>query len=165
MRTITILLTKYSDFLGRMVRGISGKGYSHASLSIDGNEEIFYSFNFKGFVVEKTKYKKPKKLVPGSVCIRIQVPEHIHAMIQEIIDDIMESHEEYSYTKFGVFLCLLRIPHKFKNHYFCSQFVAEILSQTGAIKLKKKESLYLPTHLIDGIEGLFAQKQLVYNVI
>ena len=32
-------------------------------------------------------------------------------------------------------------------HDFCSQFVAEVLSKPGAVKLKKKESLYLPGQL------------------
>ncbi len=34
-------------------------------------------------------------------------------------------------------------------HDFCSQFVAEVLSKSGAVKLKKKESLYLPGQLVD----------------
>lgn len=62
-------------------------------------------------------------------------------------------------------LCLLRVPHKFKNRYFCSQFVTEVLSQAGAIELKKKESLYLPGQLVDGFECLFGVKQLVYDII
>lgn len=50
-------------------------------------------------------------------------------------------------------------------HDFCSQFVAEVLSKSGAVKLKKKESLYLPGQLVDGMECLFSQKQIVYNAI
>lgn len=60
MKTITILLTGYSDWFGRFIRVISRSGYSHASLSIDGTEEVFYSFNGKGVVVEE-----PKKGNPG----------------------------------------------------------------------------------------------------
>ena len=41
MKTITILLTGYSDWFGRFIRVISRSGYSHASLSIDGTEEVF----------------------------------------------------------------------------------------------------------------------------
>lgn len=165
IKTITILLTKYSDFLGRIIRGINGEGYSHASISMDDKEEIFYSFNFKGFAIEKPKKRKSKKQAPGSAYIRIQVPERIYSIIQEEINKFLEDGEKYRYTKLGVLLCVLRIPHKFKNQYFCSQFVAEVLSRAGAIKLKKNESLYLPSHLIDGFECLFSKKQLVYNAI
>lgn len=165
MKTITILLTRYSDLFGRFICGISRHGYSHASISIDEKEEIFYSFNKKGFVIEKPKKRTPRARKPGSVCIRMQVPKSTYALIEEEINQFLEKKEQYTYSSFGVVLCLLQIPHKFKDQYFCSQFVAEILARTGAIKLNKKESLYLPGQLIDGIECLFGTKQLVYNII
>ncbi len=165
MKTVTILLTRYSDLFGRFISGISRHGYSHASISIDEKEEIFYSFNKKGFVIEKPKKRKSKARRFGSVCIRMQVPESTYALIKEEINQFLEKKEQYTYSSLGVVLCLLHIPHKFKDQYFCSQFVAEILARAGAIELKKKESLYLPGQLIDGMECLFGAKQLVYNII
>lgn len=99
------------------------------------------------------------------MCIRMQVPESTYALIEEEINQFLEKKEQYTYSSLGVVLCLLHIPHKFKDQYFCSQFVAEILARAGAIELKKKESLYLPGQLIDGMECLFGAKQLVYNII
>lgn len=165
MKTVTILLTRYSDLFGRFICGISRYGYSHASISIDEKEEIFYSFNMKGFVIEKPKKRMPKSRRPGSVCIRMQVPESTYVLIEEEINQFLEKKEQYTYSSFGVVLCLLHIPHKFQNQYFCSQFVAEILARAGVIELKKKESLYLPGQLVDGFECLFGAKQLVYNII
>jgi inositol transport system substrate-binding protein len=165
MKTITILLTGYSDWFGRFIRITSRSGYSHASLSIDGTEETFYSFNGKGIVIEEPKKRRPRKRKEGSVCIRIRVPAEVCADIEKEIQKFLEKPEIYTYSRLGVILCLLRIPHKFENSYFCSQFVAEVLARSGAVRLKKKESLYLPNHLIDGIECLFSQKQIAYNVI
>lgn len=165
MKNVTVLLTRYSDLFGRFISAISKYGYSHASISIDEEEEIFYSFNMKGFVVEKPKKRKPKTRRHGSVCIRMQVPEDTYAAIQAEIEQFLIKREQYTYAHLGVVLCLLHIPYKFKNSYFCSQFVVEVLSKAGAIELKKKESLYLPGQLIDGIECLFSCKQFVYNVI
>jgi len=165
MKTVTILLTKYSDLFGSFISVISGNGYSHASISIDGEEEIFYSFSYNGFVIEKPKKRVPKTRKPGSICIRMQVPESTYSIIQEEVDQFLMNRERYAYSRLGVVLCLLHIPHKFKNQYFCSQFVAEILSHAGAVELKKKESLYLPNQLIDGVECLFSQKQIAYNEI
>lgn len=165
MKTVTVLLTRYSDLFGKFICGISKNGYSHASISIDENEEIFYSFNYNGFVIEKPKKYKPKKRMPGSVCIRMQVPEETYAMIAEEINNFLSRREQYKYSCWGVVLCLLHIPYKFKNRYFCSQFVAEVLLRAGAVKLQKEESLYLPGQLLDGMECFFAQKQLVYDAI
>lgn len=165
MKTITILLTKYSDWFGRFICCISKNSYSHASISIDESEEIFYSFNKKGFVIEKPKKKTPRTRLPGSVCIRMQVPNETYELIKKEIDLFLETKDQYTYSRLGVVLCLLHIPHKFENRYFCSQFVAEILSKAGAIELQKKETLYLPGQLLDGFECLFSRKQIVYNAV
>lgn len=165
MKTITILLTKYSDLFGRFICSISKNRYSHASISIDESEEIFYSFNKKGFVIEKPKKKTPSTRMPGSACIRMKVPNETYEVIKKEINRFLETREQYAYSRLGVVLCLLHIPYKFENRYFCSQFVAEILSKAGVIELKKQETLYLPGQLLDGFECLFSKKQIVYNAI
>ena len=59
MKTITILLTGYSDWFGRFIRVISRSGYSHASLSIDGTEEVFYSLMVKALLLKNRKNANP----------------------------------------------------------------------------------------------------------
>ena len=51
MRTITVLLTKYSDWISTFVYYIS-QGYTYASLSLDEDENTYYSFNYCGFCVK-----------------------------------------------------------------------------------------------------------------
>lgn len=164
MKTITILLTKYSDFFGRINRGIRDKGYSHASISIDG-EETFYSFNYKGFAIEKPKERIPRKRVPGNLCIRMEVPDENYEIMKKEIDKFIKEKEKYKFARLGLALCFIGIPNKFKDKFFCSQFVAEILTRAGAVKLKKRTSLCMPNHFINGFECLFSKKQLVYNAI
>lgn len=67
-----------------------------------------------------------------------------YTAIQEESEQFLIKREQYTYSRLGAILCLLHIPHKIKNSYFCSQFVVEVLSKAGAVELKKKESLYLP---------------------
>lgn len=164
MKTITVLLTKYSDFWGRVARGIEDRGYSHASLSIDG-EETFYSFNFRGFAIERPKERKPRKQVPGSLCIRMKIPEENYNLIKKEIERFIKERERYKFSKIGLVMCFMNIPNKFKDSYFCSQFVAEILSKSGVVKLKKRTSLCKPTHFINEMECLFSKKEFVYDII
>ena len=165
MKTITVLLTKYSDWFSVFLCKICRNTYSHASISIDGHEELFYSFNYKGFVVEKPKKYAPKTRMAGSMCIRMQVPESVHKKLEEELERFVNNREQFTYSTLGVILCLLKIPHKFKNSYFCSQFVAEVLTKAGAARLKKNESLYLPMHFVDRMECNYSKKQIVKNVI
>ncbi len=164
-RTVAILLTKYTDLFSRFISFISKNGYSHASISIDEEEETFYSFSYKGFAIEKPKTKKSRKRTKESICIRMQVSEKSYSIIKEEIDGFLMNQSKFGYAKMGIVLCMLHIPYKFKNKYFCSQFVAEVLSQADAIILKKKESLYLPNHFLDERECVFPYKQFIYNMI
>jgi hypothetical protein len=59
----------------------SHDGYSHASISIDEEEEIFYSFNYKGFVIEKPKKRIPKTRKPENIRIRMRVSEEVYTGI------------------------------------------------------------------------------------
>ncbi|MDO4331281.1 MAG: hypothetical protein Q4C58_01180 [Eubacteriales bacterium] len=165
IKTVTILLTRYSTLFSRFICGISKNHYSHAAISIDGNEELFYSFNCKGFVVEKPKKRKPRTQRAGSICIRMQVPESTYALIKEELDYFLEHRERYAFSRLGVALCVLHIPHKFKNRYFCSQFVAEILARAGAVELEKKESLYMPGQLLDRMKSVYSEKQIIVDGI
>lgn len=164
-KTVTILLTKYTDLFSRFISIISKNGYSHASISVDGDEEIFYSFSYKGFVVEKPKTKKSKRRTRESICIRMQVSEKAYSIIREEIKGFLMNQSKFGYAKIGIILCMLHIPYKFKNKYFCSQFVAEILSRVEEVTLRKKESLYLPNHFLSETECVFPNKQLIHNVI
>ena len=70
---------------------------------------------------------KSRRRKEHSVCVRIRVPASICTDIEREIQQFLEMRDIYTYSRFGVILCLLHIPHKFKNAYFCSQFVAEVL--------------------------------------
>lgn len=164
MKTVTILLTKYKDVGSKIISMISPYGYTHASISIDEKEEIYYSFNYRGFVIETPKKRYPSNRCPKNAYIRLSVPEETYEMIKQEISYFLTCKDYYTYSRIGVVLCLLHIPHKFSNKYFCSQFVAEILSHAGVIQVKKNASLYLPDQLIDGIECLFAYKRVEYQM-
>ena len=148
MRTVTISLTKYTDFLGRLIRGIDQSGYSHASISIDGKEEIFYSFNYKGFAIEKPKKYWSKKKESGTLHIRLQVRQREFDRLKKEIDYFIAHRQDYKFSNWGVVLCVLGIPHKFNQYYFCSQFVAEMLRRSGIAKVKKHSSTTLPNHFM-----------------
>ena len=163
-RIITVLLTKYSDPFSKWISFV-GKGYSHASLSIDESEEIFYSFNRKGFVTEKVKKYRPRTREEDSVCIRMQVPLKTYDNIKEQVDDFILHKKDYKYSLLGVFLCIAHIPYKTKNKYFCTQFVTEVLLKAGAVDLDKKETLFLPSELLSSMKCRYSTLQFVYNVI
>ena len=49
----------------------------------------------------------------------------------------------------GPVFCFFGLPIRVKNKYFCSQFVAELLSRYRIAKLKKPASLYHPRDIAE----------------
>ena len=162
MKTISILLTSYTDIFSQIVNLFSN-GYSHSSISIDESENIFYSFNRKGFAIEKPKKYKPKTRKNKYAYIRIQVPDNKYLLIQQEIDNFLKNKNNYKYAKIGVWLCLFHIPFKFNNKYFCSQFIASLLTKTEIIKLSKKETLYKPCDFLNKIISTYYPLQIEYS--
>lgn len=151
MRTITVLLTKYSDWISNLVYYIGGRGYTHASLALEEDENTFYSFNYRGFCVE-TLEKHRRRGVKKSLSYQLKVPDDAYETMKIMIERLKSNRSEYQYTRIGVLFCAVRIPFKWKKHYFCSQFVAEMIAGSGAVRLKKKPQLYLPNDLYYELE-------------
>jgi len=164
MKKVSILLTKYTDPLSCLVYYVTGRGYTHVSLGLEEEEERFYSFNFKGFCVE-TMEKHRRRGVDRSICYQIEVADESYRILKESIQLFEENREEYHYTKAGVFFALLHLPFQRNKHYFCSQFVAELLIVSGAMALRKSANLYLPNQLPMELERFCGLRQVIPNVV
>lgn len=164
-KIITILLIRHYDFFSNFIYMISGKGYTHASIALDNSQKCFYSFNFKGFSVEYPKKKITLQTQRKSVCYQLAVSEAVYGEIKKRISDFLEKQNEYQYSRLGLFLCLLQIPHRFQKNYFCSRFVAEILTQSGAVGLKRDSSLYLPNQFVEELECHPQLFNVLYNAV
>ncbi|MDD3219716.1 MAG: hypothetical protein PHC41_09015 [Lachnospiraceae bacterium] len=164
-KIITVLLTRYYDKVSNFIYYITGRGYTHASISLGEGEDCFYSFNFKGFRIEHPGKHREKVKMGESVAYRLAVTEEEYERISHYIEKMKENSAVLSYSSFGVFLCMLRIPFKMKNRYFCSQFVAETLQQTKSVQLRKKASLYFPNELPKVLERQSCLREILYNPI
>lgn len=164
MRQISILLTKYSDWISTLVYHVSGQSFTHSSIALDEDENTYYRFNYRGFTVE-TVEKHRRRGVKKSRCIRLLVSEESYRQIKARIQDISEHSAEYRYTRLGVLFCVLRIPFHWNGHYFCSQFVAELLQESGAVPLKRRPGFYLPNQFDVELPGLPACQEILCNVV
>ena len=164
MRTVTILLTKYSDWISDLVYHIGGHGYTHASLSLDEDTTTYYSFNYKGFCME-TVEKHRRRGVRNSLSYQLEVSEQAYEKIKVAIAEFQHSASRMRYTRLGVLLCIMRIPFRWKEHYFCSQFVAELLAESGAVNLAWKPALYLPNHFCREFSGSSQVRKIQKNPV
>lgn len=133
-------------------------------LSLDEDENTYYSLNYHGFCVE-TLEKHRRRGVKKSMNYRLNIPDSSYENIKVRIKQFKSSRLEFQYTRIGVLFCVLKISFKWEKHYFCSQYVAEIIVNLGAIKLKKNPQLFLPNDLCLELEQNEYPLKAVHNLV
>lgn len=140
-----ILLTKFPDAGSRAIKALTGFNYTHASIGLEEDMNTFYSFTYKGFIVEEiTRYLKPEREPFPCQLYVLEVSEKVYLATKKVLQYFVNMKPFFKYSKLGVVLGLFHVPCKRRYHYFCSQFVATVLEQTKATKLRKSSALYFP---------------------
>jgi len=101
------------------------------------------------FYLRLSSFQRISRLKPGRKPFPCQlyeltVSEPVYKTMRNYLNCFVKSKPALSYTKLGVLFRLLTIPYKRRSRYFCSFFVAEVLSQCNATRLRKDSALYLP---------------------
>ena len=151
VKEISILFTRYTDNLSKLVYWVSGRKYTHVSISLDNNNEYFYSFNKKRF--RKEFPSKHKTRAKEAVCYIIKVTEEAYEKLKKIIEDFIERKEQLKYNLFGLILCIFGIPLFLETRFFCSSFVAFALEAAGILILTKNAAKYFPNALQKEIDS------------
>ena len=162
-KTIAVLLTRQYSAFANFIYYISGKGYTHVAIALDEENEYYYSFNFKGFRREYPKKQRRKNV--RSVCYKLEVSPEDYGRMSGKLKEMEQERERFHYTRLGVICCMFHIPLRIKDCYFCSQFVAEMLSMSETVALQKRASLYLPNHLCKELERQDSLCEIVYNPV
>jgi len=71
---------------------------------------------------------------------------------------MLENCDCYHYNILGLATCSLGIPHRRSRHFLCSQFVADVLTEAGALDLPCDISLMRPVDFMR-----LEQLQLIYR--
>ena len=75
---------------------------------------------------------------------RLAVTPGQREAIEARVGSMLLQRELYHYSILGTALCRLDIAHERGYHFFCSQFVGDVLARSGAVELPKAPSLMRP---------------------
>lgn len=153
MRSVYILLTRTNTLFARAIHRITGDSYTHAALGMDRSLHKLYSFGRRysylmlpgGLITENIHagvYGRNGQ-APAVLC-EIRVSDAVYGKIEKTIGDMMRNSRKYHYSIIGAWACYFNIPCRRSRHFFCSQFVAEVIRQSGALQLPKDPSLMMP---------------------
>lgn len=148
-RAIHILLTRSGTWFSRLIHLATQDDYTHASIGLDGPAGPFYSFARKyehfalpaGLVEEQVTGRR--RAVP--CCLyELRVSQDTYIALRRQLQAMYAQREEYHYSVLGAFACYLTCPSSGGTTFFCSQFVAGLLADCGAVELPKPPTLLRP---------------------
>ena len=133
---------------------VTEDSYTHVSIAFEENLQPLYSSSRKngqtlfpaGPCIEQLRngYYQKNMQIPCRL-YELEVSDETYMTARNKVQEIMKNEQEYHFNIIGLLLCQLNIPYHRKHHFFCSQFVSEVLSNSKALKLPKDTSLMKPS--------------------
>ena len=153
MKTLYIFLTRSGTLLSNLVYHITGAQYTHVSLAFDPDLTTLYSSTRKNGYTMFPAGPSKEYLNRGVFRLREDIPCALYALdvteeaylrARRRANHMMAHGELYRFNSLGLLLCALHIRWKRRRHYFCSQFVSEVLQKSGSLDLPKHSTLMHP---------------------
>lgn len=155
---IYIIFSKTGTLFSNVISFFTKKEFAHISISFDPTFQTMYSFGRinpayvlpAGFV-EENLYSGVFSMFPESKCLiyKVSVTSEQYTSLKNHIDIFLMDKSKYKYSVLGTATLLFNKPIKRENYYFCSQFVAEALIESGIYKTDKLPELIRPMDLLD----------------
>ena len=153
MKTLYIFLTRSGTLLSNLVYSLTGAQYTHISLAFDEDLSTLYSSTRKNGYTMFPAGPSREYLNRGVFLMRENIPCALYEL--EVTDEayirakrrtqhMMHHGELYRFNSLGLLLCWMHIRWQRRRHYFCSQFVSEVLEKSDAMELPKDSTLMHP---------------------
>lgn len=164
--TLYIFLTRSGTLLSNLVYHLTGAQYTHVSLAFDEDLSTLYSSTRKNGYTMFPAGPSREYLNRGVFLQRENIPcalyalevsEEAYARARRRAEHMMNHGHLYRFNSLGLLLCWLHIRWQRRRHYFCSQFVSEVLEKSGAVDLPKDSTLMHPSDYttLPGLECLY----------
>ena len=140
MKTLYIFLTRSGTLVSNLVYALTGAEYTHISLAFDEDLTTLYSSTRKNGYTMFPAGPSREYLNRGVFRLRENIPcalyalevtDEAYARAKRRADHMMNHGELYRFNSVGLLLCALHIRWNRRRHYFCSQFVSEVLQKSG----------------------------------
>lgn len=154
MKTLYLVLTRSTTVVSRLIHFATDADYTHIALAFDKELNCLYSSGRKNGKTMfpagpcRESFETALYTTGGRVPCRVYelpVSDVVYDLAKQEVEDILKNADEYHYNIIGLLLCRMQISLNREHHFFCSQFVSEVLERSNALNLPKAASLMLPT--------------------
>ena len=162
-----IVLSQTGTIPSRMLKKVTGAPYNHVSVSLDRNLRTMYSFARRhpynpfwgGFIRESPRtgtFRRFPETEAMVLCLTISGAQYRE--IEKYLAAMFCEREKYGYNYLGLLLAGLHIRYLSKNHYYCSEFVKDLLIRFHVTEAEQFGRITQPIHFLGIADG-----QVVYR--
>ena len=153
MTSVYILITRTNTMFSRGIGLVTGAEFTHVSLALDRELTHMYSFArrfdripfFASLVresLERGVYGRNRN-APAAL-FELEMSDAAYGRMMRRLSSMLCEAGRYRYNVLGLWGYLRRKPRHKPYHYFCSQFVSELLGEAGALALPCDPALICP---------------------
>lgn len=155
---IYLVFSFTGTLLSKAIRYITKDQYAHVSICFEDTFREMYSFGRKhpsnpiwaGLVIEDL-FSGIFVANKDSQCLIYKIPitKEQHDNLRYELEKFMSKQSKYKYNLAGLITLKFNHPLKRQYHYFCSQFVSELLMKSNIHNTYKEPELIRPCELIN----------------
>jgi hypothetical protein len=156
LKKINLCLTFSGTPYARLIRWVTKDKYSHISLALEEDKDIWYSMGRKGknkfwvvrFQLENVRERFLEWFPNTEVMIlEKEISEDVYYKIKVILDNYSEETTKYNYL--GVLGVTMNKGIEHKNRYFCSELIANILKEVELLDIDRPPVLTKPMDFLE----------------
>lgn len=156
-KNIYIVVSQSGSFPSRFLKLFTNAKYNHVSIALDKNCKEMYSYGRRyayypfwgGFVCESASTGLFKRFPKTEVVVlEMALDAQKHQKISKAIDDMKLNKKKLKYNYFGLILAFFKKEHRFKNKFYCSEFVKYILRDFDVLSGEDLSGVLQPIHFL-----------------
>lgn len=156
MKCVYVLLVRSQTVLSKLIRLFTGDQYTHAAVAFDAELDSLCSFARKHAAMPLPAGLVHEALDAGYYDCHRYIPCALYALpmreenwtrVKARAEEMLRRSRSYRYSVRGLAMCRLGRAEVRPEKYFCSQFVGEVLEESGAVRLQKPPALMRPQDL------------------
>lgn len=153
MKQVYVLLSKTGTVCSRVIHGLTGGTYTHASIALTADTDHFYSYArrvlnnpLRAGLVTENIHTFVFARYPESPCAlySIELSDEAYEKVKRRIDYYMQNYPRAKYNFIGAIALRMGIRIRREFRLVCSQFVALMLLESNEVKLPKDPYMMLP---------------------
>ena len=153
-----IVLSQTGTIFARIIKLFTRAQFNHCSIGFSPDLRYMFSFArrytyfpfWAGYVAEGL-HKGTYKRFPNSnlMVLELAVDEEQYQAILQRCEEMYRNRQQYHYNILGLCYAAFKRPLPRRNHYYCSEFVREMLVQHHVIDSQFFQPMVEPAHFMN----------------